>query len=192
MLPLLPPFFECYLSKWDAMLNFLNHYPAMYAGPLFYALILGWARVYPWLKRALPEWSPAVLGVSIAVSLTQLAASEPGGLSKLKEQRESKRCLDRLVDIIPANAGVLALDPVAANLSSRDKVSLPFRWIHLSEDEWKHVDQTWADYFITSDPKAMENPPGLTNGRTGDAKKVAPPWVLMRDDCGLRVFKRSP
>ncbi len=176
ILTLLAPLLINGLSQWDGMLNWVNHYVGTFTAPLFFCTMLGWRTWFPWLEARLgKDRALSVVGLSLALCVSRLAVSEPGAFTKWRGSLDRQRCLTELVSIVPPDAAVLATDPVAARLSGRAWISLPFRWIHLSEDEWSRIDQSQAKWLVSGAIK-----------HRADAS-----WKVIKEGCGLYVASRE-
>lgn len=172
----LPGIFEVGLSQSNAMRDWNNHYIGLFTGPLFAATAYGWRKLYSVLSRKTKLRDPAyaIVGVSIALALTQLTFNVSSGLKMTWDQYEQTRCNQKLEKLIPPHVPLIATDPFSARLSHRYWIMSPNR----------SVDQTIASWMIAKDPELL-NTIGL------EGLHPARPWRFVQRACGYYVATRD-
>jgi len=184
LVPLILPLSQLTLANWGGMVQFNTHYPALYIGPLMFAIIGGWRNMYPVIVRfAGIGWADKALAASLAVALSQLAATEPGAFTKRLGDTKGRPCLVNLMKLVPEHVPLLAVDPLATHLTHREWISMPSPWTQLSEQDWKEIDHTEAEWLVGN------NKEQLLLGMKG--KKPGRPWEMVKEDCGLFIAKRA-
>ena len=175
LLPAVFPVAEVGLAQHEGMLSWLNHYVGSFTAPLLAATLYGWSQLYAWsLKREFPfEKFESLIGISLAIALTQLSFSLPGALRIGLDRFRDTRCFEEIRNEIPPDAPLLADSIFGARSTHREWLMMP----NLA------VDQTRAQYLVSADPAAM----GV--GLSGLHKVT--PWEVVSRRCGYYLARRS-
>lgn len=171
---LIPNLAEVGLSQHGGMLSWVNHYIGTFTAPLFFCMIWGWSRAYQWVEA---RWSAGiargVVGASLALCFSQLYVSEPGAFKMALQGLEDARCYDKLVEMIPADARIIAGDPIAARLTHREWISLP-----------NEKDLTRANWLLIKRHEKSYLKMGLKG------KNKVGNWKLVEGLCGHELYNR--
>jgi len=186
IIPILPNLAQLSLATWPGMIQFNTHYPALYTGPLFFALIFGWKNLYEFLdkRNVSKNFIIKIFALSLSISVTQLYMTEAGALTKKFSFIETKKCLDDMLAAVPPGVPLIATDPLAIRLAKREWITMPIKWIHLNQADWNKVDLTRAECLVSLDKTQLD---------LGMRGRFAPrPWTIVKEGCGLYIAVRPP
>ncbi len=164
LLPAIPGIAVVGLADHDGMVSWVNHYVFGFAGPLFYSAICGWAILASYVEKR-PRLLTGLVGVPLAVALTQLSFNLTGALSMGLDRYRDMRCFQQFVDRVPADVPVLADEPLPARLARRHWIMRPTR----------DADQSRAQVLVSNDRQTLD---------------WAGPWKVTFEACGYFMAER--